>query len=83
MQAALRQELTWERAAAAYDRRWRQAFLPRLRWGRCLEAMLLRPPLAKFACLALSLAPRLMDAMYRRTREMTPVLRDFGETELP
>ena len=83
MQAAFRRELTWERAAAEYDRRWRRAFLPRLRWGRCLEAILLRPPLAKLGCLTLNLAPQLMDAMYRRTREMPPVLRDVGETELP
>ena len=83
MQAAFRRELTWERAAAEYDRRWRRAFLPRLRWGRCLEAILLRPPLAKLGCLTLNLAPQLMDAMYRRTREITPVVRDCGEAGLP
>jgi 2-polyprenyl-6-methoxyphenol hydroxylase-like FAD-dependent oxidoreductase len=79
LQAAFRQELTWEQALAEYDRRWRRAFLPRLRWGRRLEAMLLRPRLAGLARLALNLAPWLMDAIYSRTRGITPVARDFGE----
>jgi flavin-dependent dehydrogenase len=83
LQAAFRQELTWEQAAAEYDRRWRQAFLPRLRWGRRLEALLLRPRLAGLACLALNLAPWLVDAIYRRTRDITPVVEDVGEAGLP
>lgn len=83
LQAAFRQELTWEQAAAEYDRRWRQAFLPRLRWGRRLEALLLRPRLAGLACLALNLAPWLVDAIYRRTRDITPVVGDVGEAGLP
>ena len=86
LQAAFRRELTWEQTAAEYDHRWRRAFLPRLRWGRCLEAMLLRPRLAGLACQVLTLAPWLMDAIYRCTRDIPPgsedVLRGWASDRL-
>src|SRR5262245_21230957 len=67
-----RQESPWIQATAEYARRWRGEFLPRLRWGRGLEALLLRPRLASLSCLALHCVPALMNQLYRRTRQLLP-----------
>jgi flavin-dependent dehydrogenase len=72
--AAFRGELAWEEAAAEYERRWRRAFLPRLRWGRRLETLLLQPGLATLACLALRWLPALLPLLYRRTRDVPAAL---------
>jgi flavin-dependent dehydrogenase len=70
--AVFRQELPWAGATAAYAHRWRQEFLPRLRWGRALEVVLLQPRLASLACVALRLIPSLMVQSYQRTRQPSP-----------
>jgi flavin-dependent dehydrogenase len=62
------QTLTWEQASREYGRQWRREFLPRLRWGRYLEGILLRPSTAYLACLALQLMPSLTAMLYHRTR---------------
>ena len=67
------QESALDQATAEYARRWRREFLPRLRWGRGLEAMLLRPGLASLSCVALHCIPALVDQIYRRTRQLLPV----------
>jgi flavin-dependent dehydrogenase len=77
MLAVFSRELPWDQATAAYARLWRREFLPRLRWGRGLEAMLLQPRVASLACLALHRVPAFMDQLYRRTRQLRPV------TDLP
>jgi flavin-dependent dehydrogenase len=64
-----RQELPWHQATAGFVHGWRVEFLPRLRWGRCLEAFLLRPRLATLACVVLHSIPALMPELYRRTRQ--------------
>jgi flavin-dependent dehydrogenase len=71
--AMLRRELSWEQATAEYTWRWRREFLPRLRWGRCLEAILLQPRLAVLARWALNCVPSLTDQLYRRTRQLIPM----------
>jgi menaquinone-9 beta-reductase len=71
--AVFRHELSWDEAMAEYARRWRREFLPRLRWGRWLEAVLLQPWLATLSCWILDRAPSLMDQLYRRTRQLIPV----------
>jgi menaquinone-9 beta-reductase len=71
--ARFRQQLRWDQAGSEYARRWRREFLPRLRWGRCLEAMLLQPRLAMLSCWALHRVPSLVDLLYRRTRQLIPV----------
>jgi menaquinone-9 beta-reductase len=73
MLALFRQELSWEQATAEYVRRWRQEFLPRLRWGRRLQALLLQARLASLSCVALHYVPSLVDQIYRRTRQLAPV----------
>jgi flavin-dependent dehydrogenase len=73
MLAVFRQECPWDRAMAEYARRWQREFLPRLRWGGGLEAMLLQPRLASLSCVALRCVPWLMDQIYRRTRQLFPV----------
>lgn len=77
--AACRQELSWQEATDVYYHRWQQAFGPRLRWGKHLEAILLRPRLAALACMALNLMPPLVDAIYRRTRDIDPSATHVGE----
>jgi flavin-dependent dehydrogenase len=77
--AMFRRELPWDQAADEYARRWRREFLPRLRWGRCLEVMLLRPRLAMLSCCALSCIPSLVDELYRRTRQLIPVVKSSSE----
>jgi flavin-dependent dehydrogenase len=77
--AMFRRELPWDQAADEYARRWRREFLPRLRWGRRLEAMLLRPRLAMLSCCALSCMPSLVDQLYRRTRQLIPVVKSSSE----
>jgi flavin-dependent dehydrogenase len=72
MQHAFRQESLWHQATAEYARRWQGEFLPRLRWGRTLEAFLLQPCLAALACVALHCAPVLLHQLYRRTRQSWP-----------
>jgi flavin-dependent dehydrogenase len=72
MLEVFRQESRWNIATAEYVRRWQGEFLPRLRWGRRLEALLLQPRLAAFACGALHRMPRLMHQLYRRTRQLVP-----------
>ncbi|HSF29219.1 MAG TPA: FAD-dependent oxidoreductase [Candidatus Tectomicrobia bacterium] len=74
MQAAFWRECPWDWASTEYVRRWQREFLPRLRWGRGLEAMLLRPRLASLACIALSCVPSFMDPIYRRTRQLFPAI---------
>jgi menaquinone-9 beta-reductase len=73
MLAVFRQESPWDQATAEYARRWQREFLPRLRWGRGLEATLLEPRLASLACVALHRVPSLVDQIYRRTRQLLPV----------
>jgi flavin-dependent dehydrogenase len=72
MLAAFWRECPWEEATAEYSHRWKREFLPRLRWGRRLEAMLLRPRLAALSCVALHYVPWFMDQIYRRTRQLFP-----------
>jgi 2-polyprenyl-6-methoxyphenol hydroxylase-like FAD-dependent oxidoreductase len=67
-----RRESPWDQATAEYARRWQVEFLPRLRWGRGLEALLLQPRLASLACIALRCIPALMNQLYRRTRQRWP-----------
>jgi menaquinone-9 beta-reductase len=67
-----RQESPWHLATAEYARRWQGEFLPRLRWGRGLEALLLQPRLASLACGAVHWLPLLMNQLYRRTRRLVP-----------
>jgi menaquinone-9 beta-reductase len=67
------QESALDQATAEYARRWRREFRPCLRWGRGLEAMLLRPGLASLSCVALHCIPALVDQIYRRTRQLLPV----------
>ncbi|MBI3327670.1 MAG: FAD-dependent monooxygenase [Nitrospinae bacterium] len=69
--AAFRGDLRRVGATAEYARRWRQEFMPRLRWGRLLEAILLSPRLAALGCVALQLAPALLGLVYHRTRGIT------------
>jgi menaquinone-9 beta-reductase len=69
---AFRRELPWAQASTEYARRWQREFRPCLRWGRRLEAILLRPRLAAVACLALDRMPSLTDWCYHRTRHMNP-----------
>jgi flavin-dependent dehydrogenase len=63
--------LTWEQASREYGRQWRREFWPRLRWGRYLEGLLLRPGTAYLACLALHWVPPLTAMLYHRTRHIT------------
>jgi flavin-dependent dehydrogenase len=63
-------ELTWEQASREYERQWQREFWPRLRWGRHLERILLRPGTAHLACLALRCMPPLTAMLYRRTRQI-------------
>jgi flavin-dependent dehydrogenase len=70
--AACRRALSWQEATGTYRQRWQHAFGPRLRWGKWLEMVLLRPRLAALACMALNLMPALVDAMYHRTRDINP-----------
>jgi flavin-dependent dehydrogenase len=72
MLKAFRGQLSWEEAAAEYTQRWRQAFLPRLRWGQVMEGVLLRPRWAPLACMTLNWLPSLMDLLYYRTRQVSP-----------
>jgi len=72
MLGVFRQESPWNLAAAEYARRWQGEFLPRLRWGRGLEALLLHPRLASLACGAVHWIPLLMNQLYRRTRQLVP-----------
>lgn len=69
---AFRGDLTWQQATAEYADRWWQEFIPRLRWGRRLEAMLLNPRLATLGCVVLKLTPWLIPLIYRRTRGSAP-----------
>ena len=46
MLGVFQQESPWHLATVEYARRWQGEFLPRLRWGRGLEALLLQPRLA-------------------------------------
>ena len=73
--AALHGGCSWQHATAAYARRWRHEFAPRLRWGRRLETILLRPSLASLMCRLLKVAPSLTALMYRRTRRIRPPAR--------
>jgi 2-polyprenyl-6-methoxyphenol hydroxylase-like FAD-dependent oxidoreductase len=73
MLAVFCQESPWDQVTAEYARRWQREFLPRLRWGRGLEATLLQPRLASLACVALHRVPSLMDQIYRRTRQLFPI----------
>jgi flavin-dependent dehydrogenase len=66
-------ELSWDQLSAEYARHWKREFLPRLRWGRGLEALLLRPRLAWLSCTALYYLPWLMEQLYRRTRRLFPL----------
>jgi menaquinone-9 beta-reductase len=61
--------LTREQASQEYGRQWRREFWPRLRWGRYLEGILLRPGTAYLACLALHWMPPLAAMLYHRTRQ--------------
>jgi flavin-dependent dehydrogenase len=79
LKAAFRQEVSGQKATDGYSQHWRQAFLPRLRWGKCLETILLRPRLAALACESLNLVPSLFDSLYRRTRDIDPGARRVGE----
>ncbi len=72
MQAVFWQESAWNQATAEYVRRWQREFLPRLRWGRGLEAALLQPRLASLACVTLHRLPSLMNQIYRHTRYLFP-----------
>jgi flavin-dependent dehydrogenase len=73
MLKVFRQEAAWNFATTEYAHRWQREFLPRLRWGRRLEAFLLRPRLASFACGALHRSPRLLHRLYRLTRQLVPI----------
>jgi hypothetical protein len=70
IQAVFRQEDSWDQATVRYARRWQREFLPRLRWGRCLEAALIQPRLAALACVTLHCMPSLMDRIYCCTRHL-------------
>lgn len=72
MLMGFRRELPWDQASAEYARRWRQEFLPCLRWGRRLEGILLQPKLASLACLVLNWMPSLTAMLYHRTRRIIP-----------
>ena len=72
MLGVFRQESPWNLATTEYARRWQGEFLPRLRWGRGLEALLLHPRLASLACGAVHWIPLLMNQLYRRTRQLVP-----------
>jgi menaquinone-9 beta-reductase len=72
MLGVFRQESPWNLATAEYARRWQGEFLPRLRWGRGLEALLLQPRLASLACGVVHWLPLLMNQLYRRTRQLVP-----------
>src|SRR4029450_12220698 len=72
MLGVFRQESPWNLATAEYARRWQEEFLPRLRWGRGLEALLLQPRLASLACGTVHWLPLLMNQLYRRERETRP-----------
>jgi 2-polyprenyl-6-methoxyphenol hydroxylase-like FAD-dependent oxidoreductase len=80
MLEAFRQESLWNRVMAEYAHRWQQEFLPRLRWGRRLEALLLQPRLASLACGALQRMPRLMPQLYHRTRQLVPTTAPAADT---
>jgi flavin-dependent dehydrogenase len=71
---AFRGELPWADAPATYALGWRREFLPRLRWGRLLEGILLQPRLASVARQMLHWMPSLMDLLYHRTRRVSPNL---------
>jgi flavin-dependent dehydrogenase len=73
MLAVFQREFPWDQATTDYVRRWQQEFLPRLRWGRSLEALLLQPQLALLSYVALHYIPSLVDQIYRRTRQLSPV----------
>jgi flavin-dependent dehydrogenase len=70
IQAVFRQEDSWDQATVRYARRWQREFLPRLRWGRRLEAALIQPRLAALACVTLHCMPSLMDRIYCCTRHL-------------
>ena len=72
MRAVFWQGTDWDQATAEYARRWQREFLPRLRWGRGLEATLLQPRLASLACVTLHRMPSFMDQIYCRTRRLFP-----------
>jgi flavin-dependent dehydrogenase len=72
MLKVFRQESTWRLATAEYARRWHSEFLPRLRWGRGLETLILEPRLAGLACGALRWLPPLLPQLYRWTRRLAP-----------
>jgi menaquinone-9 beta-reductase len=74
MQAVFWQECPWEQASTEYTRRWQREFVPRLRWGRVLEAILLQPRLASLSCVVLRSMPSFMEQVYRRTRQLFPVI---------
>jgi flavin-dependent dehydrogenase len=74
MRAVFWQECPWEQASTEYARRWQREFLPRLRWGRGLESILLHPRLASLSCVVLRCVPSFMDQVYRRTRQLFPVI---------
>jgi menaquinone-9 beta-reductase len=78
MRAVFWQESAWDQVTAEYARRWQREFLPRLRWGRGLEATLLHPRLAALACVTLHRMPTLMDQIYRRTRYLIPLRHHRG-----
>jgi menaquinone-9 beta-reductase len=82
MLEVFRQESLWRIAMAEYAHRWQGEFLPRLRWGRGLEALLLRPRLASLACGALHRSPRLMHQLYRLTRQLVPATAPAVDTAL-
>jgi flavin-dependent dehydrogenase len=73
MLAVFWKDSPWDQTTATYARHWKREFLPRLRWGRGLEALLLRPRLAWLSCTALHCLPWLMDQLYRRTRQLVPL----------
>ena len=73
MRAVFWQESAWDQGTAEYARLWQREFLPRLRWGRGLEATLLQPQLASLACVTLQRMPSLMEQIYRRTRRLFPL----------
>jgi flavin-dependent dehydrogenase len=80
IRAVLGGECAWQQASAEYARRWQREFGPRLRWGRGLETILLHPRLASLACVVLQRVPWFMDRVYRRTRQLSPVLTTSGES---
>jgi flavin-dependent dehydrogenase len=70
MLKGFQRKLPWADASIQYTQRWRREFLPRLRWGRCIEGILLRPRAASLAYLALHWLPSLTDMLYHRTRQI-------------